>query len=414
MPVYSCKPLSDRTVVLFHDREAGHDVSSIVRTLEDCQKQIGMTSGRIQTVGIPYPRRVTQEPGKFVAAIKRGVDDVCAQHRLSAPMEQLAVLFMVNHENDYHTAKKAFAELSILTQCFTRRTAKRLNLSVASNIMKQLNQKTGGEHIRVGLPKAVTAAKTMVIGIDVCHAGKHSVCGFAASTNTACTSYYSDFIIQPKNQELVKRDLDHCLKGALQEFAANENAMPSKIVIFRDGVGEQMRTQIERKEIGQFREVIAKHCNKAAPPAITLVVVNKRINQRMFLGGKHKALDNPQPGTILDKQLVENNDGNKQFDFFLVPQQTTQGCVTPVHYFVSLNESDDLSKADIENLTYALCYMYSNWAGSIKVPAPCQLAHKIADYHHGFDLRGDIKKFGRVEKLQLGYQPAFCNKLSYL
>ena len=208
--------------------------------------------------------------------------------------------------------------MSILTQCFTRRTGRRLNLSVASNIMKQLNQKTGGEHIRVSLPKAVTAAKTMVIGIDVCHAGKHSVCGFAASTNAACTSYYSDFIIQPKNQELVKRDLDQCLKGALQEFAATEKCLPTKIVIFRDGVGEQMRAQIERKEIGQFREVIAKYCNKVSPPKITLVVVNKRINQRMFLE-KHRDMANPQPGTILDQQLVENNDGNKQFDFFLVP-----------------------------------------------------------------------------------------------
>ena len=66
-----------------------------------------------------------------------------------------------------------------------------------------------------------------------------------------------------------------------------------------------------------------------------------------------------------------NQDGNKQFDFFLTPQMTTQGCVTPVHYFVSLNESDDLTKEAIENLTYALCFMYSNWEGSIKVPAPC-------------------------------------------
>ena len=34
----------------------------------------------------------------------------------------------------------------------------------------------------------------------------------------------------------------------------------------------------KRKEIGQFREVIAKYCNKVSPPKITLVVVNKRIN----------------------------------------------------------------------------------------------------------------------------------------
>ena len=41
--------------------------------------------------------------------------------------------------------------------------------------------------------------KVMVIGIDVCHAGQKSVVGFAASTNTACTSYFSDIIIQKKN-----------------------------------------------------------------------------------------------------------------------------------------------------------------------------------------------------------------------
>ena len=93
---------------------------------------------------------------------------------------------------------------------------------------------------------------------------------------------------------------------------------------------------------------------------------------------------------------------------------TTQGCVTPVHYFVCLNENDDLSKDDLENLTYGLCYMYSNWAGSIKVPAPCQLAHKIADYHHGFDTHNSIKKSMHVDKALLGYQKRFCNKLSYL
>lgn len=115
-------------------------------------------------------------------------------------------------------AKKAFAGHAILTQFMKRATARRLNLSVASNIMKQLNQKTGGEHIRVSLPSTFVDAGTMVIGIDVCHAGKNSVVGFAASTNKHCTSYWSNFIIQPKNQELVKKDLDSCLRHALAEY----------------------------------------------------------------------------------------------------------------------------------------------------------------------------------------------------
>lgn len=123
----------------------------------------------------------------------------------------------------------------------------------------------------------------------------------------------------------------------------------------------------------------------------------------MFIQNNRKALDNPEPGTILDNGLVENEDGNKKFDFFLVPQQTTQGCVMPVHYFVPLNESEDLTKEVVENLTYALCYIYPNWAGSIKVPAPCQLAHKIADYYHGFDISQQIKKVGKVSKESLGF-----------
>jgi len=71
--------------------------------------------------------------------------------------------------------------------------------------------------------------------------------------------------------------------------------------------------------------------------------------------------------------------------------------VTPTHFFVALNESNDISKDDMENLTYTLCYMYSNWSGSIKVPAPCQYAHKIAEYHYSFDQFGMIKKQQKVD-----------------
>ena len=112
----------------------------------------------------------------------------------------------------------------------------------------------------------------------------------------------------------------------------------------------------------------------------------------MFLQCRNGGVENPQPGSIIDSHLVENQLENKCFDFFLVPQQTTQGCVTPTHFFVSLNESTDISKTQLENITYSLCYAYSNWSGSIKVPAPCQLAHKIAEYHHSFDSQGTLKK----------------------
>lgn len=113
-----------------------------------------------------------------------------------------------------------------------------MNLSVASNIMKQINSKVGGESLRVKFPPFMQKEKVMVIGIDVCHAGQKSVVGFAASTNVQCTSYFSDIIIQRKNQEIIKKDLDRCLVNALKEFASKNNGVfPSKIIIYRDGVG---------------------------------------------------------------------------------------------------------------------------------------------------------------------------------
>ena len=50
----------------------------------------------------------------------------------------------------------------------------------------------------------------------------------------------------------------------------------------------------------------------------------------------------------------------------------------PTHFYVPLNQSS-LSKTELYQLTFALCHYYFNWAGPIKVPAPCMYAHKIAD-----------------------------------
>lgn len=79
-----------------------------------------------------------------------------------------------------------------------------------------------------------------------------------------------------------------------------------------------------------------------------------------------------------------------------------------------MNEAEDIKKHDLEDLTYALCYTYSNWSGSIKVPAPCQYAHKIAEYHHSFDSHGVIKKSNHVDLKQLNYNGNFRQSLYYL
>ena len=111
------------------------------------------------------------------------------------------------------------------------------------------------------------------------------------------------------------------------------------------------------------------------------LVVKKRINTRLFadLGGSSGGsgtggqFENPPPGTVVDKGCTTAAD----FDFFLVSQFVRQGTVMPTHYHV-VYDTSKLDPIQIQLLTFKLTHLYYNWPGTIRVPAPCQYAHKIA------------------------------------
>jgi len=108
-----------------------------------------------------------------------------------------------------------------------------------------------------------------------------------------------------------------------------------------------------------------------------------------------RSLRNPPPGTVVDTQLVHP----EWYDFFLVSQSVKQGTVTPSHYHV-ITDNTGMNPYQMQMFTYKLCHLYFNCkcsvlplrlvprilnafldclgAGTIRVPAPCQYAHKIA------------------------------------
>ena len=67
-----------------------------------------------------------------------------------------------------------------------------------------------------------------------------------------------------------------------------------------------------------------------------------------------------------------------RYDFFLISQSVKQGTVTPTHYNVVYNTMSVLTPDKLQRLTYKLTHLYYNWPGTIRVPAPCQYAHKMA------------------------------------
>ncbi|PBC29299.1 Protein piwi [Apis cerana cerana] len=66
-----------------------------------------------------------------------------------------------------------------------------------------------------------------------------------------------------------------------------------------------------------------------------------------------------------------------RYDFFIVSQSVRQGTVTPCAYNV-IADSTGWKADQMQRMTYKLCHMYYNWSGTVRVPAPCQYAHKLA------------------------------------
>ena len=113
-----------------------------------------------------------------------------------------------------------------------------------------------------------------------------------------------------------------------------------------------------------------------------MIIVKKRIHQRFFIRNGH-TYNNPKPGTIVDTGVTKN----EWFDFFLVSQSVRQGTVSPTHYNV-IYDTIGVGADQLQKLTYKLCHLYYNWAGTIRVPAPCQYAHKLA-YLVGQNIKKD-------------------------
>ena len=84
-------------------------------------------------------------------------------------------------------------------------------------------------------------------------------------------------------------------------------------------------------------------------PMISVVVVNKRINQRFFMiEPKTGKILNPPSGCIIDKELTANPSdvGENEFDFFISSVKQDRGCVLPVHYYCWKNDTK-LTKLDL-------------------------------------------------------------------
>ena len=253
---------------------------------------------------------------------------------------------------------------------FTKTLSKQqMMMSVCTKVAIQINCKLGGECWAVDIPMGFT----MIVGIDTYHDSaqrNRSVVCMVASLNRTFSRWYTRWNFQSTHEELGS-GLQVAMNQCVKKFAEVNGSLPTRIIVFRDGVGDgqlNMVTEYELPQIKKGFEPFGIDCK----PQLAMVVVKKRVNSRFF-GKQGRDFFNPPPGTLIDNSATRP----EWYDFFIVSQSVRQGTVTPTHYNI-IHDTTTLKPDFMQRLAYKLCHLYYNWPGTIRVPAPCQYAHKMA------------------------------------
>ncbi|KAK6313318.1 hypothetical protein J4Q44_G00166650 [Coregonus suidteri] len=290
----------------------------------------------------------------------------------SEPNVQLVVCIMTGNRDDLYSAIKKLCcvQSPVPSQAINIRTISQPQKlrSVAQKILLQMNCKLGGELWTVNVP----LKHLMVIGVDFHHdtsKKNRSVMGFVASLNSLLTRWYSRVTFQMPNEEIIN-GFRVCLLAALQKYYEVNHNFPEKIVVYRDGVSDGQLKTVELYEIPQLLKCFETFPNYE--PKLVFIVVQKRSSTNLYScsGGR---FGTPPPGTVLDHTVT-----NREWvDFYLMAHHIRQGCGLPTHY-ISVYNTANLSPDHLQRLTFKMCHMYWNWPGTIRVPAPCKYAHKLA------------------------------------
>jgi len=284
----------------------------------------------------------------------------------------MVILILPNHDKsayDYFK-KECCIQLGIPSQVLLAKHFRQSNilLSVLTKVAVQLCCKLGGAPWSIPLKPS---EQFMIVGMDTYHDSlkKGLSCAAAvASLDNSFTNYaWSTAMLQ--NRQEVNSITHSSFMKLVRAFTEHNKAPPTKVIIFRDGVGEGQVQQIVDYEYKAIESAVLS----ANPNAeIVFLTLNKRLETRFF-DQKNRG-SNPSPGTVVDSVATHP----AQKDFYLVSLESRQGTVSPVHYKIHRNSMKTISADKLQSLAYMLSFTYFNWPGPIKVPSVCQYSHKLA------------------------------------
>ncbi|KIL63066.1 hypothetical protein M378DRAFT_193040 [Amanita muscaria Koide BX008] len=253
-----------------------------------------------------------------------------------------------------------------------------------SNVALKVNTKLGGINHKLddGAMRWLRKKPTMMVGIDVTHAGPGSRAGtpsiaaVVASIDDSFVHFPCSLGIQeydPKqdNKEMVDNLCD-MLVERLKAYEARNKKLPERIFVFRDGVSEGQFSVLLREEYPKILRAFEKLSAKAKyKPLLSIVVCGKRHHAKFPATDAQYAdrTGNTKPGTVVDKGVTSVFD----YDFYLQAHAGLQGTVKSTHYTVIYDENR-FEPDEIQKGTYDQSYLYARATRSVSLIPPAYYA----------------------------------------
>ncbi|EGC34059.1 hypothetical protein DICPUDRAFT_153799 [Dictyostelium purpureum] len=329
----------------------------------------------IQLSGFPNPTVVHPDMPRNFRDVRSNLYTDIMEKYVEQGYRFFLIIIPQNNPEVYKGIKvKSFTEYKVLTQCIFLRTFEK-GRPVALKLKNQVFAKLGIapwtiNNVFKGVPK-----KTMIVGIDVGHNSDirgRSVVGFVSTLDDSFTKYHSRCYLQERPGKEIIETLCNATKEALAAYFRLNNTLPELVIVYRDGVGDGMLDLVNKFEISEMHKAFSETPSSwGAKPKLMFTVVKKNTNARFFTNDARKG--NPEPGTLIDSQITKPN----WYDFYLVSQVAFKGSVNPTHYHVLCDEYGIPSDC-FHFFTFQMCHLYYNFEKSVRVPAPCQYAHRLA------------------------------------
>ena len=277
----------------------------------------------------------------------------------------------------------------VVTQFIKTKSLKKNGLSVVSNILIQMNTKIGGTSCVADFNEDIKKENLMIVGVD---SSGYEDNGKLFQNISFCASldeYFTNYVNKKTTVTIDDYDntqfpIANFMEIALAEYFKIHKKFPSGVIIYRQGISGGQKNYL-KNEIEQLIKIFGGESDKKWLKDIKIkyyyVLVNKKPSLKFFEKDTYNKknrnndkgiYDNPESGLLIYEKLINSD----KFEFYIQPQKVTQGTATPTCFQVeygNMNCPEILPK-----LTFDLCFLYSNWRGPVRVPAPLKYAEKLA------------------------------------